>query len=414
LETPFTNPQKTPQSIGPIIDEVPFSSLYHLEEYEVPTPDGWTLKVTRYKPVPQNWHQPLLNIPLLLVHGFGQNRHAWTTGEFVKDMLYFGTDIHIVELRGHGKSSIAFQKEKSRKEKVPLPKNYAYGWDFDDYLAYDLPSTIEKVKEISGHSKIAYCGHSLGGIMGYALAGLRDDLLCLATIGSPGVLGVESPLFPLLASLEPLIPLGQKTVMGIHTLYTYLKPILEKIPFSPRLPTKLPIHPEVFPLDLLLGGIYQTIIGIHKTVPNLLPPTFRLFNPDKVRVEDIRWLLTVGEEREPIRVLRTIARWVRKKEIKAYRLGLDIQALFPRITIPLTIIFGDQDIFAGLKSTRIVYEKVKSNYLVWRPVKGNSHIEITMGTDIRQICYDIKNLIEYSITHLNRSPRLPRHLPTSE
>jgi hypothetical protein len=41
-------------------------------------------------------------------------------------------------------------------------------------------------------------------------------------------------------------------------------------------------------------------------------------------------------------------------------------------------------------------------------VKGNSHIELTMGHDIRQICYDIKNLVEYARTHRTRGPSLPR------
>jgi hypothetical protein len=31
-----------------------------------------------------------------------------------------------------------------------------------------------------------------------------------------------------------------------------------------------------------------------------------------------------------------------------------------------------------------------------------------MGHDIRQICYDIKNLIEYARTHMVTSPALPR------
>jgi hypothetical protein len=47
---------------------------------------------------------------------------------------------------------------------------------------------------------------------------------------------------------------------------------------------------------------------------------------------------------------------------------------------------------------------------LWRPVKGNSHIELTMGHDIRQICYDVKNLIEYAKTHRHRRPTLPRVL----
>ncbi len=41
-------------------------------------------------------------------------------------------------------------------------------------------------------------------------------------------------------------------------------------------------------------------------------------------------------------------------------------------------------------------------------MKGNSHIELTMGHDIRQICYDIKNLVEYAKKHRGRTPSLPR------
>ena len=65
----------------------------------------------------------------------------------------------------------------------------------------------------------------------------------------------------------------------------------------------------------------------------------------------------------------------------------------------MAIIFGDMDPLASVESTRSVYRAAKSEYLLWRPVKGNSHIELTMGHDIRQICYDIKNLIEYARTH---------------
>jgi hypothetical protein len=51
-----------------------------------------------------------------------------------------------------------------------------------------------------------------------------------------------------------------------------------------------------------------------------------------------------------------------------------------------------------VESTRSVDRAARSEYLLWRPVKGNSHIELTMGHDIRQICYDIKNLVEYART----------------
>src|SRR6201999_509945 len=104
---------------------------------------------------------------MLLVHGFSQNRHAWTSGEFVKNLLFFGLDIHILELRGHGKSSLQRQYERARKQKREVPADIDYGWDLDSYFLYDLPAGVAAVKRITQRDRIFYCGHSMGGILGY-------------------------------------------------------------------------------------------------------------------------------------------------------------------------------------------------------------------------------------------------------
>src|SRR5438270_6143097 len=70
------------QPKAPTVDELDFKSLYRKSEYEVETADGWLLKITRYQPRRQAFDQPILDEPLLLVHGFSQNRHAWTCGQF--------------------------------------------------------------------------------------------------------------------------------------------------------------------------------------------------------------------------------------------------------------------------------------------------------------------------------------------
>ena len=64
----------------------------------------------------------------------------------------------------------------------------------------------------------------------------------------------------------------------------------------------------------------------------------------------------------------------------------------------MAIIFGDLDPLAGIDSTRDVYRAARSEYLLWRPVKGNSHVDLTMGRDVRQICFDVKNLIAFART----------------
>src|SRR6266851_561684 len=82
-ETPKAPPRT------PTVDEVEFRSLYEKSSYPAITDDGWELVITRYQPTPQDFPQPLLGEVLLLVHGFSQNRHAWTSGEFVKNLLFF-------------------------------------------------------------------------------------------------------------------------------------------------------------------------------------------------------------------------------------------------------------------------------------------------------------------------------------
>ena len=150
----------------PSVDEVTFSDLYELEEIPVVTEDGWQLIITRYSPRPQPFAQPLLGAPLMLVHGYTQNRRAWNTGQFVKTMLYFGADVYLLELRGHGKSSVEAQRRRARQQDVPLPADIDYDWDIDSYLMHDLPAAVAKIKQVSGRERIFYCGHSLGGNSG--------------------------------------------------------------------------------------------------------------------------------------------------------------------------------------------------------------------------------------------------------
>src|SRR5438132_8089008 len=122
------------ETTGPGIDVVPWKSLYRKETYDAPTADGWLLQITRYQPVRQTFDQPIFGEPLLLVPGWSQNRHAFSCGPFVKNLLYLGADVHIVELRGHGKSSRELQLERHRRDGAPLPADLEFDWDLDSYF----------------------------------------------------------------------------------------------------------------------------------------------------------------------------------------------------------------------------------------------------------------------------------------
>src|SRR5229473_7419978 len=216
MSMPAMQPPDSPTA--PRVDEIEFHSLYAKTTYPVETQDGWELTVTRYQPTPQRFNQPLLGEPLLLLHGFSQNRHAWTSGEFVKNLLFFGMDIHILELRGHGKSSIAHQRERSQRLGIRLPADIDYGWDIDSYFLDDLPAGVAAVKRTTGRDKIFFCGHSMGGMLGYGYAGLHDDLEGLITIGAAADLGRGFPLLRAFAFTSPMLSAGVDVAFGSFNL----------------------------------------------------------------------------------------------------------------------------------------------------------------------------------------------------
>lgn len=407
------------------VDRIALEDLCDEEEYLVETQDHWTLVITRYKPKKVAFEQPLAGVPFLLVHGFSQNRHAWTSGEFVKNMAFFGADIHILELRGHGKSSTALQYRRHRRDARPLPGDIQWAWDVDSYFMFDLPAAIREVKRKTGRRKMVYVGHSMGGMLGYGLASWQqEDFLGLVTIGAPSDIGRGFPLIQMLALVDLLgVPAVDALLWELntarklsHATRKRLADLVEALPIVPETvvdkltPSDEPaeLKFQVVPVDVLLRTVQKffnrpgTVLG---GIPKYIP---LMWNPERANPERIKSLLNIGGGPEPRAVVRQFARWIRKDELKCYKLNYDFKKNFDKIEIPVAIVFGDQDRIADLKSTSSIYKNARSNYLLWRPVKGNSHIDLTMGHDIRQICYDIKNLADYALKHQHKEPSLPR------
>lgn len=408
-------PAREPAARTPTVDDVEFRALYKKTKYVVETADGWSLVITRYRPIPQSFPQPLFGEPMLLVHGFCQNRHAWTSGEFVKNLLFFGIDIHILELRGHGKSSIELQHERAARFGRKPPADIEWDWDIDSYFLYDLPAAVAGVRRITRRDKIFYCGHSMGGMLGYGYAGIHQEHLeGIITIGAPAQIGKGSLALQLLAYAGPGISTSVDAALGGINLQRGVGETLSR--FASRFTKKVTDPParrlayRYLPLDDWLKAASDAL-GYAEQSPILSLVANRitwLTRWDRMSMSDMRWLLKEGGEKEPRKVVDQFLKWIRGMEVVCYRTGYDFQRGFSKLKLPMAIIFGDMDPLASLASTRSVYRAARSEYLLWRPVKGNSHIELTMGHDIRQICYDIKNLIEYARTHRARAPSLPR------
>ena len=387
------------------LDRVAFKSLYSKEIYDAPTEDGWVLRISRYKPVEQPWDQPIFGQPMLLVPGWSQNRHAFTCGDFVKHLLAYGADIHIVELRGHGLSNQQLQIDRGLH-----PKDLDWNWDIDSYFLYDVPAAVAAVKKATGRSRIFYLGNSMGGMLGYGYAGSHDDLMGLVTIGAPSDIGRGFLLMRAAALfgpaiLGPLIDAACSAASGVESARHRAARLLRKLRLVRRAANLIAHESEVprgvrfshVPVDSFLRLIARLSTEKNlKRFERIARHVGSLLNPSRVTADEFRWLLSQGGEKEPRRVVEQFARWIRNDEMKCYRTGFDYKAHFRGIRVPLAVIFGDLDKIASAKSTSSIQRRVKSAYFVWRPVKDNSHLELTMGYDLAQICEDVRDLVEYA------------------
>ena len=395
----------------PPLEQIPFKSLYRKEIYDARTRDGWVLQVTRYRPVPHVWQQPILGEPLMLVPGWSQNRHAFTCASFVKRLLVFGADCHILELRGHGRSSRELQMELCAKERRPIPKDLDWDWDLDSYLLEDVPAGIEAIKERTRRDQIFYLGNSMGGMLGYGYAGNHRDLAGLITIGAPSDIGRGFLLIRAGALfgptiLGPMIDALCVAATGLDTARHGAAHVLRRLGagflnrvadvLAPSSSRRSDVRFSHVPVDTFLRHLARISTPGKLRRYELVARHFgSLLNPARVTAEEFRWLLSEGGEKEPRRVVEQFARWIRRDEMKCYRTGYDYKAHFKDIDCPMAILFGDLDKIASAKSTSSIYRKARSEYLLWRPVKDNSHLELTVGYDLRQICDDVKNVIEY-------------------
>jgi pimeloyl-ACP methyl ester carboxylesterase len=116
---------------------------------------------------------PSRRTPVLLLHGFGQNRRAWHQPQrsLANHLAAPGFDVFNAELRGHGRSR--------RAGVLPLH-------DLAVALREDLPETLALIRALTTTSQTFVLGHSLGGLLSYGLAAARpDEVAGVVTLASP-------------------------------------------------------------------------------------------------------------------------------------------------------------------------------------------------------------------------------------
>lgn len=138
----------------------------------VPSGDGAEVALTHHAGPGQ---------PVIVVHGLSSNHHSWDLApgrSLAETLVAAGLDVWLLDLRGHGHA-----------ERLADGRRQPGGWTVDTYGLVDVPAAVDAVLAATGAERLAYVGHSMGGMVGAIYAGSRSArasrLSSMVVVGSP-------------------------------------------------------------------------------------------------------------------------------------------------------------------------------------------------------------------------------------
>ena len=304
----------------------------HDEEHRVTTEDGWTITLFRHKPVGGGGE------PVLLCHGAFANRLNLVMPEdrgIAYTLTEAGYDCWAIEYRG------------SETGQPPEGVAKADG-TFDDYLLYDLPAAIDYIREHTGHPKVHWVGHSMGGMLFYAFDQVfgSDALASATTLGAPiGFLGTRVRRVRYLLALHQFMP--WLFIDLVRAVIPIIRPVRLSLPF-------LPVNPHNIDPALPTRHLYRMLGYMNNRV-------IRELHDIAVTRE---WRMDGGE--------------------------LDVTAGLPYLETPLFVILGVRDPFVPVTEGEAFYQSIYNpdkRFLVLSKVNGHSadynHVDLSMSPSCR-------------------------------
>lgn len=272
---------------------------------------------------------------LLLIHGYGQNRHAWHLPgrSFTNHLARAGFEVYSMDLRGQG---------RSRHFGAHRPRSAA------DYVREDVPTAIDEIHRISGARPVWLVGHSLGGLISYAAApSLGGAVAGIASFGSPYLFTKGG------WSLEKL---GQLMLFADARLM--------------RQSGWLPLYPW--------GEVMR--VGRAFVESPVFPLPFRGFAPGSMEPHVYSQHMALAMERANLDVMAGMFRTVFERRAR----GLDhgglegFEGAFEKLDLPLLVVAGQKDDLASPDAVKPAFERSRSSDKTYR-VFPAGHIDLLVG-----------------------------------
>ncbi|MEM6959260.1 MAG: alpha/beta hydrolase [Myxococcota bacterium] len=274
---------------------------------------------------------------VLLIHGFAQNRYTWhlPSRSFSAYLAHHGWDVFNVDLRGAGRS-MTFDGRRPQA--------------LDDYIEEDLPACVDEAVELSGHSRIALVGHSMGGLISYGAAAtsLRGRVSAIATLGSPYRFGAGSRL---LRALSTVLQTTRLTGAFDRTI---------------ELPTRL------------LGRHLHRRRRLWDSA--LFPTPIRAWRSGNVEDQVLDEYLKSAFDRTNLQIGLDIMAGGDRVALRSRDGRIDYGSAFQAIKVPLLCVAGDRDDLAPPESVHKAIETCGSEDTTFR-VFPVGHADLTIGRD---------------------------------
>jgi pimeloyl-ACP methyl ester carboxylesterase len=281
-----------------------------------------------------------------------------------------GYDAWVVELRGAGRSTRPTWWNGKR-----------YDWTFEDYVQHDAPAALRVVLAESGARQVHWVGHSMGGMIAYALlmSPVHRKIASAVTLGSPTMSDVGHPTLDFgvpyrgfLRLLPRRVPIGTLARLGAP-----LAPLLARV---------------------LSNSI--TELGWHQGNADL-----RL----------LRTLMLTAVDDLPSSLLREFARWYDTKAMSDRYAMFDFTEHLERITTPILIVAGARDGLTPVRDLKHVFDRVASRDKVFRVVgveqgfaRDYSHADLVLGLHAADDVYPL--VFEWLDAHRAVRPRAVRRV----
>jgi len=272
--------------------------------------------------------------PVLLIHGFGQNRYTWhlPARSVANHLACQGYDVFNLDLRGHG---------RSRHFGARAPRTV------DDYIDEDLPIAVEEVLQHTGKRPTFLVGHSLGGLVSYAAApSLAGAVAGIVSIGSPYH-----------------FCRGSFSLQAIAVFFEALRRA-----GVPQVGLPLPLYP--------IGAFMRTIRRVADSP--FYPVPLRGWHAGALEPHVLEQHLRLAFDRAGVVELRNMFEWAAQKRFGGET--RDYVERFQALDLPLLVVAGSNDDLAPPASVRPAFEKSRARDKTYRCVPLG-HIDLLVGRD---------------------------------